>query len=248
MKQERFISVFSVLIFLALWQAASLINPKLLIFISSPARILAEGLELVSRGNFWVHVTASLTAFSLGFFPAVILAVAAGLVIGYYKKIFAAFKPHVFVLSSLPMAALAPLFIIWFGIGLAAKAAIVFLMALPPVLVNTIDGTKNADKELIKMAKSFGAGDLTVLKNVIFFSALPFIFSGSRLAVGRAVIGLVISEVFGYGKGLGFLVSFYGSTFQVGRLMFVIMLLLGFNMAMISLINLIKKLTVRWEA
>jgi NitT/TauT family transport system permease protein len=97
------------------------------------------------------------------------------------------------------------------------------------------------------MAKSFGANKLFILRTITFYSILPFVFSSLRIAVGRGLAGLIVGEAFGYGKGLGFLVSFYGNTFQTPRLMFVILVLLIISFILINLIGKSEKRVIKWK-
>jgi len=120
-------------------------------------------------------------------------------------------------------------------------------MALPSIIINTIDGVKNTDKELLKMAKSFKAGKLFTIKSIMFYKSLPFIFSGMRIAVGKSIIGLVVAEIFGYGIGLGYLVSFYGANFAAAKLIFIIFVLLGIALTMTGLLAAVSRIVIRWQ-
>lgn len=241
------LSIVSVFVFFIFWEIISrlrLVDP---LFISSPSKIFLAGKDLVMSGEIFPHLAASLEALVLGFVLAVAIGVIAGLLIGFSKTLRSIFLPYVFALNSLPMVAVVPLIIIWLGIGLYAKVAVVFFMSLSPILINTIDGFQNLDKKLIEMAKSFGASPFFTLRTVTFLSIMPFIFSGLKIAIGKSIIGLVVGEAFGYGKGLGFLVTFYGNTFQVARLMFIILILLVISLIATNLVAKIEKKIINWK-
>lgn len=243
-----FLSSLSVLVFLAVWEIVGrleIINP---IFISYPSEVFAAGFELVKSGKIIPHFIASVKALLAGLFLAVAAGGPGGLILGTNKNLYDFFRPFVFTLNALPKVAAVPLIIIWFGFGIVSKIAVVFLMALPSILINSLDAAKNIDKEFLEMAKSFKAGRLFVLKSITFFGSLPFVFSGIRVAIGKAVIGLVIAEVFGYGIGLGYLAVFYGQNFQTGRLMFVILLLLSITLALSGLLAVLERLVIKWKA
>lgn len=239
--------IFSVAFFLVAWEIAGrfkLIDPM---FISYPSRVLADGFALLASGKITPHLSISLKTILLGFFLAVASGSLAGMIIGHSKRLYALLRPYVYFLNSFPKIAVVPLIIIWFGVGFASKVAVVYLMALVPVLMSAIDGSRNADPELMRMAKSFRIGKVKTLVYIVFFSALPFIFSGMRISAGRAVIGLVVAEVFGYGKGLGYLLSFYGANFQTSRLMFVILIFFAINMSLVGSIAFFEKKLVKWK-
>lgn len=236
----------SLVVFLAVWEIISrleLLNPILL---SSPLKILESGLRMVLSGVFLAHFLSSVWILMVGFVLALVVGIFAGLLIGSSKKWHEFAKPHIFVLGSLPMVAIIPLIIIWFGIGVFSKVLVVFLMALIPVLLNSIAGVKNTDPELMVMAESFKAGSFFILKNVIFYNSLPFIFSGARLAIGRSIVGLVAADFFGYGKGLGYLITYYGSTFQIGKAFFVIFVLILLTFILAAAVSFLERKIIKW--
>ena len=246
-KKTNLISFASFFSALMLWEVVGrlkIIDPT---FISYPSEVFAAGAKLIANGSIFSHFLSSMEALSAGLILGIIAGVSGGILIASSKLGYRIFKPHIFILSFMPMVALMPLIIIWFGVGIASKIAIVFLMSLVPILINTISGVHNTDTDLLKMARSFGADNSTVIRTVIFFDSLPFIFSGIRVAIGRAVIGIVIAEVIGYGRGLGYLISFYGGTFQTARLMFVIVVLLAISLGTVGLLTLLEKAIIKWK-
>lgn len=245
--KKDYLGIISVFSFFLLWEYVARINIVDPLFISSPFKIMSAGLNLISSGDIYPHLMVSLEALFLGLFLAVLFGVFAGILIGSSELLHNFFSPYVYALSSLPTVAIIPLVIIWFGIGIYAKIIIVFLMALKPILINIIDGVKNIDSRLLIMAKSFGANNFFVLKTITVFGILPFVFAGLRISIGRCITGLIVGEAYGYGKGLGFLVSFYGMSFQTSRLMFVIIILLLISMILIGLIKMAEKKIIKWK-
>lgn len=231
-------SILSLAFFMLAWQALIPFFKKELFF-STPLNILHEGFELIVSGYLAPHLMFSLGVLLVGFLAALILGIISGIILGLHAWLRSFLNPYVYLLNTTPLIAIMPLLIIWFGIGISSKIFIVFLMAFVPILISTIEGIKNVDASRISMARSFGAGTFEIIKSVMFLDALPFIISGARIAIGRSLIGLVLSEAFGSGKGIGYLVSFYGITFQTSRLMFIVFLFffLAFvaNMAVFAL-------------
>ena len=239
--------IFSLTLTLVVWELVGRFNLVDEIFISMPSKVIIEGLKLIISGSLWAHLWISLEALVIGFFLSLLIGVAVALLIGYKERTYEFLSLHVHLLSALPVVAITPLVVIWFGIGITSKIAIVFLMSVVPILINVIDATRNVDKKMLNMAHSFGAHDKFIIKNIVFFSDLPSIFSSAKIAMGRGVIGIVIAEVFGYGKGLGYLVSYYASSFQTGKFMFVLLILLGINLIAVYVINVAEKKFVYWR-
>jgi NitT/TauT family transport system permease protein len=241
------LNILSVFVFFSAWEVIARLNWVDPIFISSPSKVFLAGYNLIRTGEIFPHLFVSLEALFLGLFLAIVFGVIAGLLIGSNKVLYGLFSPYVYALGSLPTVAVIPLVIIWLGIGIYAKIAIVFLMALKPILINVIDGVRNVDRKLIGMARSFGADDYFILRTVTFFGALEFSFSALRSAVGRSITGLIVGEAYGYGKGLGFLVSYYGGNFQTSRLMFAIILLLFISLCLINIIKILERKIIKWK-
>lgn len=246
LKRSQFISITSVVLFFLLWELVGwkgLVNP---VFISRPSVIFTQGYKLFVSGELAPHLLASLGVLFSGLLLAAVVGIVGGLVIGSSETLKSFFKPYIATIQALPMVAIIPLIMIWFGLGFTSRAVAVFLMALTPILVSTLDGVKNADPDILKMARSFGANRWQLLKTVLPFSAMPFIFSGLKQSIGRGIIGIVIGEVLGAGKGLGYLVSFYGVTYKTAQLLFVVIILLAINFLLTELILTLEKRIVRW--
>lgn len=239
--------LISVVVFIIVWKLFASFGIIDELFISSPEKVLASGIELIASGVIWKHLWISVLALGGGMAFSIIFGVFFGVLLGFYENLYQYAKPFIFTLNALPKIAIFPLIIIWFGIGLESKIAIIFLMSVSSILINTIDGVKNVDKNLVLMANSFGASKMHIIKTICFFNALPSIFTGISLAIGKAVTGVVIAEVFGYGLGLGHLVSRYGSNYQTGRLMFVIIILLLLSLLLVWLNESIRKVVIYWE-
>lgn len=245
--KDKIITITPFLIFLILWEITGrleLINP---IFISFPSKVLEAGYGLFASGEIFPHILMSLKVFFSGFTIALILGVILGITIGSNSKLYKYSKSYVYTLNSIPKVAFIPIIILWFGVGFAAKTFIVFLMAFTPIIINTIDGARNTSTELLKMSKIFNANKIQTLLYIILPSSVPFIFSGARISVGKGMIGLVIAGMFGYGKGLGHLISDYGSNILTNKLFFVIILLVTLSLTIIRLISFIETKTVKWN-
>jgi NitT/TauT family transport system permease protein len=239
--KKKFSAILSLLVVVVLWELLVRFGVLNAIYLSKPSDIFMAGYELFASGKIFPHLYSSLETLLTGFLLAVIIGVIAGIFVGASEKAYTFLRPHIFILSSLPTIAIFPIILTWLGVGFWARVTIIFLMALTPILINTIDGVRNVNKKFIIMARSLGAGSMFITWDVLFFGAMPFIFSGLRSAVGRAVVGIVISELFGYGIGIGFLIVNFSGNMQIAKAIFTVILLLGISLTMTLAIAIIEK-------
>lgn len=217
--RRRLLGLVSLALFGALWELGvrlAWVDP---FFTSSPSSIAAALAEQWETGELASNLATSLGEFALGFGLAVLVGVACGLVAGWYRVVEYALDPFVWFLYSAPLIAFYPLFVIWFGLGQGTAAAIAFLLAVPPVFVNTATGVKNLDPDLVRAARSFGAKNRDLFLRVALPGSVPIVMAGLRLGVGRALTGVVIAELFGSTSGLGYSISYHGMLLQTTPMM-----------------------------
>jgi NitT/TauT family transport system permease protein len=216
LKQRQW-SWSSIIAGLLLWELVGrLVNSKL--FLATPSQVAVGIFNLLERGELQRHTWISGTEFILGYVIASVIGIALGIVIASFVPAKQALQPWVSGLYATPTVALAPLFILWFGVGIASKVVVVGLLVVFPVIINTEAGLRITNSHLIEMVKSFGASRWQIFVKVSLPSALPFIFAGLRLGIGRGLIGVVVAEMFGARAGLGQLISQSAETFNMPEL------------------------------
>jgi ABC-type nitrate/sulfonate/bicarbonate transport system permease component len=234
-QEKKILGTVSVVLFLAVWELVGnvyqWINP---LFMSAPSLILRTAIELFRSGEIWNDLYVSGVEFFWGFILSVVVGIPFGIAVGWYKRAAYIFDPFVNAMNATPRVALLPLIIIWLGIGILSKVGIIFLGSVFPLMINTRDGVKTTPVNLLNAAKSFGASQWQIFGSVVLPSTLPFILTGLRLAVGRALIGVFVGELYAATAGIGFMVTVAGATFQtdkvfVGILIFIIVGLVGTN-------------------
>src|SRR5437899_4786173 len=203
-------------------------------FMSAPSLIWNAAVQLFSSGEIFNGISISGTELFWGYFLSAAVAIPFSIMIGWYKRASYIFDPFVNAMNATPRVALLPLIIIWLGIGILSKVGIIFLGSVFPLMINTRDGVKTTPVNLLNAAKSFGASQWQIFGSVVLPSTLPFILTGLRLAVGRALIGVFVGELYAATAGIGFMVTVAGATFQtdkvfVGILIFIIVGLVGTN-------------------
>ncbi|HLG73448.1 MAG TPA: ABC transporter permease, partial [Chloroflexota bacterium] len=203
---SRILGVVAVVLFLALWEWAGTsgaVNP---LFSSAPSRIATAFGGLIASGELAHDCVVSGLEFVYGFALAIVIGIPFGILMGWYKPLNAILDPFVNFFYATPRVALLPLMIIWLGIGINSKIAIVYLGAVFAILINTITGMHALDEQLIKAARSFGASDMQIFKTIALPGSVPFILGGIRLGLGHALIGVVVGELYAATAGVGYLI------------------------------------------
>jgi NitT/TauT family transport system permease protein len=203
---------------LLLWEIISrfLINNSL--FLAAPSQIAIAIYNLAVGGQLWQHMGVSAVEFALGYVIASVVGVALGLAMAWSLTVRQALQPWISGFYATPTIALAPLFILWFGIGIWSKVIVVISLVLFPVTINTESGLRTTSERLIEMLRSFGATKWQIFYKISLPSALPFILVGLKLGIGRGLIGVVVAELFGSRAGLGRLISQSADAFNMPEL------------------------------
>jgi ABC-type nitrate/sulfonate/bicarbonate transport system permease component len=229
--EKKILGTAAVIAFLTIWELVGntfqLINPM---FMSAPSLVWKAAVQLFSSGEIYNDLYVSGIELLWGYVLSAVVAVPFGISIGWYKKMSYIFDPFVNAMNATPRVALLPLVIIWLGIGILSKVGIIFLGAVFPILINTRDGVN-----LLTAAKSFGASEWMVFKTVVLPSTIPFILTGLRLGLGRAIVGVMVGELYAATAGIGFMITVAGATFQtdkvfVGVLIFALTGMLGMEL------------------
>jgi ABC-type nitrate/sulfonate/bicarbonate transport system permease component len=217
------------------------------LFFAVPSQIAGTLWTMFSTGTVWAPLGVSASAFALGLLLAVVVGLPAGVVLGRSTTLNAMFDPFITAFNATPRLVFLPLLLLWFGIGLWSKVAVVFLGAVFPLLINTYEGVRNADKLLINVVRAFGASEWDIARLVVVPNSLPFIMVGLRLAIGRAVLGVVVSEFFGSQDGLGVVMVRAASAFQVNVVFAGLIIFAALSLLMTGLVKLIEERLNRWR-
>ena len=236
----------SVLAGLLLWEAVGRLVKNAL-FLATPSQVVVELGRLWQVGELQRHAWVSTQEFAVGFVIAVALGIPIGLAMAASKRTTIMVSPWISGLYATPVIALAPLFILWFGIGIWSKVAVVVALVVFPVVINTEAGLRNADRHLIEAIRSFGANKLQLFLKVSLPCALPFVLAGLRLGVGRGLIGVVVGELFGARAGLGFMITQAAEVFNMPRLFAGVVVLAGAGIALTAAFQALERRLVPWN-
>jgi ABC-type nitrate/sulfonate/bicarbonate transport system permease component len=217
------------------------------LFFTVPSRIIATLWQMFASGSIWAPLGVSASAFAIGLALAVAAGLPLGILLGRSNTLNAMFDPFITAFNATPRLVFLPLLMLWLGIGVWSKVAIVFLGALFPLLINTHEGVRNADRLLINVVRSFGANEWDVARLVVIPNSLPFIIVGLRLAIGRAILGIVVAEFFGAQDGLGVLMVRAASSFNVDVVFAGLIIFAALSLIMTGLVKLVEERMNRWR-
>ena len=239
-------SVFILALF-ALWECVTVLRLEPPIVLPSPQGVVAAFGTLFSSPDVWSDFAASGEELLYGLALATAVGIVAGLVIGWYPRLGYFFDPFINFLYAVPRVAVGPLLIVWLGIGLGSKIALVFLIAVFPVLVNTSSGIRSIDPHLVRVARCFGAGDLKIFRTIALPGSVPFILGGLRLAIGQSLIGVFVAELLGAQYGIGALIENAGQQFQTGMVFAGLLIFAASGMVLTAIVRGVERRFDAWR-
>jgi NitT/TauT family transport system permease protein len=246
--EQAILGSASVALFLIVWELVGntfqLINPM---FMSAPSLIAKAAVDLFTSGEIYNDLWVSGIELFWGYALSVLVAIPFGIIIGWYKKASYIFDPFVNSMNATPRVALLPLVIIWLGIGILSKVGIIFLGAVFPILINTRDGVKTTPYNLLVAARSFGASEWRLFKSVVLPSTVPFILTGMRLGLGRAIVGVMVGELYAATAGIGFMITVAGATFQTDKVFVGVLIFALTGMIGMDLLTRVEKRFNKWR-
>ena len=205
------LGIASFAVILLAWESAvrlGWVNP---FFVSQPSAIAASLSRAARSGELGHNIAVSFREFVIGYGLSVVVGILAGALAGRFRTVEYALDPFLWFLYSAPLIAFYPVFVLWFGLGVPTVIAMTFLIAVPQIAASTLNGIQNVNPGLIRAARSFGASEGDLLRKVVLPASVPMVIAGLRLGIGRALMGVVVGELFGATAGLGYSISYYGA-------------------------------------
>jgi NitT/TauT family transport system permease protein len=243
--REWLVRAGSVVVVLAAWQLyAPHLNP---IFLRPPSDVAKAFVDLVQDGTLLQATIESGRTLALGFALALLFGLSVGLGSARSWLAYNAANPWITALYSTPTVALVPFMSLWLGIGDTAKVAVIALFAVFPIIVNTQQGVRYVEPALMEVARAFNSSERRLWTDVLVPSALPFIFAGIRLAIPRALVGMVLAEfLISVGQGLGSLIIIYQNTFRVDRMFVPVIVVAAMGVVLISIVQWLEGRLAPW--
>ena len=218
------------------------------IFLSYPTAILASLPEMLKTGELQTAFLSSGKNLLFGLSLAIACGTLLGVLMGRYRFFDDLLELQISALYATPNVALIPLFMLWFGLGTLVKIVIVFLSAFFPIVVNTYHGVRNVSRSLVEVALAEGATEAQVIRKIILPASLPFVTTGVRLSIGRAIVGMVVGEMFTASSGLGGAIVTYGNAFATKKLFVVIILLALMGVLLTEAVRFVEQKLAPWKA
>jgi NitT/TauT family transport system permease protein len=230
---------------LAFWQLG--VSDEALPYFSRPTLVAAKLVELLGSNEIYRHIAVTLTEIGVGYALGASIGLALGFVLGRSAFLSATLQPYIMGLYSIPKIALAPVFIVWLGLGIASKIAVVFLASFFLVFFNTYSGLLSLNEELVRLARLMGASWPQATMRVILPASAHQIFLGLKTAVPYAVIGAVIGEYIGSNEGLGYFILYASQTYDAPALFAGIIILVTIVFLANFILTAIEARVIRWR-
>jgi NitT/TauT family transport system permease protein len=238
----------AVVLFFVAWQGIFLVVPFNPLFITKPSLIAAGLFDLIESGDLFRDLAVSAVPFFLGLCAAVLIGVPLGMVMGWRTRVGYALDPLMTVFYASPLVALAPLLVIFFGVGLPGKTIIVFSLAVFPFIFNAASGVRAVDRLLVNVVRSLGGSERDIYVKLLLPSVLPYIVAGARIAVGRALIGVLVGEFFAASEGIGYAITRFGDIFAVDRMFACILTVMVIAVLMTEGIRWAERAAFPWRS
>ena len=248
-RRRMLIGTLSVITFFVLWEMLfTWIVPLNEMFYTKPSLIGAGFVALLASGKYYNDIAVSAAPFFYGFIAAAIVGVSLGIVMGWRKRVGYALDPLMTALYASPLVAIAPLVIIFFGVGITGKAILIFVLCVFPFMFNTSAGVKSVDPLLINVVRSLGGGEKDLYLKVIIPSVLPYLVAGARYAVGRALVGVIVGEFFAASAGIGYSIAWFGDMFAIDRMFVCIITMMVIAVVFTEGIRWAERTAFPWRA
>jgi sulfonate transport system permease protein len=230
---------------LLVWQ---LVGPHIdPIFFTYPTKIAIAFYELTVSGDLPHYLSQSLEVMFYGLLSAVVVGIPLAVLMARVRWLDWALEFPINAIYATPLAALVPLLVLWFGIYLKAKIIVVFLFSVFPILINTYQGVRECDKNMLEVARSFRSGEWQVWKDVLLPFAVPYIAAGVRLAIGRGLVGMVIAEFYTTISGLGYMITRYANNFEMDKTFVPVIVLMALGVSFTSGLKWLERRVAPWS-
>jgi NitT/TauT family transport system permease protein len=231
--------------FLVLWQVVSMNVPP--VILPAPAAVFGALIELTASGELVKATLETIWPFAIGLVVAFFVGTALGLLLGIFRPAAKILDPYIFVFWSIPNIAWLPLFIAWFGVGNLTLVIFVFVSAVFPQLLTVEAGAKEADSFLVEVARSLGGTKREILYTVVLPSSIPYIVAGLRIAVGRALVGIIVGQLLIVATGIGYMFQFYGETLSLAKYFAPLIVIAVLAVALNRAVNWAEHAFIPWK-
>jgi NitT/TauT family transport system permease protein len=232
---------------LVIWEGAGradLLNPM---YAPSPSRIGAALVDLFGSGRIWIHLEATFTAALVGLALGIVVGILLGVLGAHVPLVAELLEPVMTLLNAIPRVILAPLFVIWLGIGAASKIALAFILVAVLIFFTVFTGIRQVDRRLVERVVTLGGGRWALVRHVYLPSVAAWVMGNLKVAVGFAFTGAVVGEFVAASRGLGYLLSFAQSTYNSALMLALVLLIMVVVLAIFAVAGRLEKYLLRWN-
>lgn len=232
---------------LMLWEIAAWQWPGVARLVSQPMEIARGIVDVATTGVIWQHLDATLKEMAAGYVIGAITGVAVGFLCGRIQLLGDILNPYITLFNGIPKVALAPVFVIWFGIGLMSKIAIILTMVFFVVFINTFAGLRSVNEDYVAIVRIMGASRWQLVREVFLPATLPFIIVGLRAGIPFSVIGAVVGEFIASTKGLGFFINYNQGAYDTNGIFVGVTILAILVVVLDGLLSLLERRLLKWR-
>lgn len=234
-------------IVVAAWESASRLGWLDPFYAPPPSRVAAVLVGLFADGEIWLHLRATFAAALAGLAGGVAIGLALGFAAALWPVAAELLEPVMILLNAIPRVILAPLFVIWLGIDLASKVALALILVAVLIFFAVYNGIREVDRRLVERVRTLGGGRRTLIREVYIPSIAAWVMGNLRVAVGFAFTGAVVGEFVASSRGLGYLLQFAQSTYNAALSIALVVLIMGFVLALFALAERLERRLIRWR-
>ncbi len=247
-KQRILVTVLNLALFCVVWEfGVTLLDIKPLIAPKFSA-VIGEISEMYSEGVLIENLLISLRVYLIGMALSIAVSIPLGLLLGGVKVLDRIISPYLWVIYTTPLIILMPLILLWVGINDTARVLLVFVSAVPAIVVVVMEGVKTVDPSLLRAARSFGAKKSTLFIKVILPSTIPFIATGVKMGVSRGLIGLFVGELFTSADGIGYVIELASKVFNTARVYAMLFIFVLFSVVMVGAAQYLERRLSAWRS
>jgi NitT/TauT family transport system permease protein len=235
----------SLAVFLTAWELVGRSVDPLLF--APPSRVAASFTELVGSGELLTATAVTVNTLLVGYAVAIVVGIPFGVVLAQWRTFGAVVGPYLYGIFSTPRVVIVPLIIVWFGVGYTGRLILVVLWSMIAIATSTADGVRNARPDLVEVARSFGVGRMQIVRHVLLPGSVPFVVSGLRIGAERAVVGVVIGEMFLELTGLGGLIQNEAQSFETAAVLSAVVTIAVIGTVLILGLDAVERRVSRWK-
>jgi NitT/TauT family transport system permease protein len=235
------------LVLVALWEVLArlgLLNP---FYAPPPSQVARTLVDLFSEGNVWPHLEATFSAALFGLVLGILVGAVLGIAAALMRSLAELIEPVMALLNAIPRVVLAPLFVIWLGIGLASKVALAFVLVAVVMFFSVYSGLKDVDRRLVERVVTLGGGRWVLLREVYLPSLTAWVLGQLKVAVGFAFTGAVVGEYVAASRGLGYLLQFAQSSYNAVLTLALVVLIMSFVLVLFAATSVLERRLLRWR-